>query len=302
MKRFISRLKNQSPLQKQPGTMSRQVGAPWQPGAALDNGPPPPPYAAPETNQYSRSNMRAHEADPFYFLYLFDTVLLIDDSSSMLGRRWREVQAALRQLAPVCTSHDDDGIDLYFMNHCSDGPGAPMGCAATRPPGGKAPWGYYNVTDASTIETIFNSLRPCGPTPTHDRLRHIIDPYMAQLRAAPSPLDVRPLNIIVLTDGRPGPELPNGVNPQDPLPLIVHYAHALDSMGAPLYQLGIQFIQVGDDAGATAALEALDKLRGGFRDIVDTTKYDGGDGPLTADGILKAVLGGVDKRLDDDAG
>ncbi|PHH60957.1 hypothetical protein CDD81_1014 [Ophiocordyceps australis] len=284
--------------------MSRQVEAPWRPNAAYDNGAPPPPYAPAEAQQYSRSNIKAHEADPFYFLYLFDTVFLIDDSSSMLGRRWREVQAALRQLAPVCTSHDDDGIDLYFMNHRSDAPGwmasPPMAHVAALPPEGKASSGYYNVTDAGTVEAIFNSVRPCGPTPTHDRLRHIIDAYMAQLSAAASLLDVRPLNVIVLTDGRPGPEQANGFNPHDPLPLIVHYAQALDFMRAPLYQLGIQFIQVGDDAGATAALEALDKLRGGFRDIVDTTKYDGRDGPLTADAILKAVLGGVDRRLDDD--
>ena len=57
--------------------------------------------------------------DPHYFLYLFDTVFLVDDSTSMLGPRWREVRSALRQITPVCTSHDDDGIDIHFMNHRS---------------------------------------------------------------------------------------------------------------------------------------------------------------------------------------
>lgn len=57
---------------------------------------------------------------------------------------------------------------------------------------------------------------------------------------------------------------------------------------------------MGGDAGATRALEHLDRLQRhhGIRDMVDTTKYAGGR--LTADGI-KAVLGGVDRRLDGDS-
>lgn len=237
-------------------------------------------------------NIQNHPEDPHYFLYLFDTVFLIDDSTSMLGSRWREVKAALRQITPVCTSHDDDGIDVHFMNHTSPG-----GCA-----GGKAPGGYYDITDAAAVEQLFASVRPSGPTPTRGRLEDILDPYFAQLRAAADVRDVKPLNIIVLTDGMPGPGWANGENPHMPEPAIVRFARELDRLRAPPYQVGIQFIQVGNNAGATAMLEALDDglpRRYKCRDIADTLKFgQGGYTTLTADQILKAVLGGVNKRLD----
>lgn len=54
--------------------------------------------------------------DPYAFLSSFDTVFLIDDSGSMAGRSWRETGDAIRAITPICTSHDSDGIDLYFLN------------------------------------------------------------------------------------------------------------------------------------------------------------------------------------------
>lgn len=61
--------------------------------------------------------------DPYAFLRKFDTVFLIDDSSSMWGRRWKETCSALKQLVPIALAHDDDGIDLYFINHKTKDPG-----------------------------------------------------------------------------------------------------------------------------------------------------------------------------------
>lgn len=58
---------------------------------------------------------------------------------------------------------------------------------------------------------------------------------------------------------------------------------------------------MGDDAGATKHLASLDDdlagIGGGCRDIVDTVPMQHG-AALTADGILKTVLGAVNKRLD----
>ncbi|PNY26976.1 Uncharacterized protein TCAP_03110 [Tolypocladium capitatum] len=264
------------------------------PAAGSHDAPPPYAAAAPPAPEYTLDNMQKHQEDPYYFLYLFDTVFLIDDSTSMLGERWGEVKAALRQMAPVCTSHDDDGIDVHFMNHKSP-PGGPRA-------EGKAPGGYYDVADADAVERLFGVVRPCGPTPTRRRLEDVLGPYFALLRAAADVRDVKPLNVIVLTDGMPGPAWADGSNPHMPEPAIVHFARELDRIGAPLYQVGIQFIQVGDNAGATAMLDALDDglpRRYQCRDIVDTLRFgQRGYTTLSAHQILKAVLGGVDKRLD----
>ena len=40
--------------------------------------------------------------------------------------------------------------------------------------------------------------------------------------------------------------------------MIVDFARRLDARNVPLRQLGIQFVQIGDDPNATAALKELD--------------------------------------------
>jgi len=40
--------------------------------------------------------------------------------------------------------------------------------------------------------------------------------------------------------------------------VIVNFARRLDARNVPLRQLGIQFVQIGDDPNATAALKELD--------------------------------------------
>lgn len=68
--------------------------------------------------------------------------------------------------------------------------------------------------------------------------------------------------------------------------------------------MGIQFFQVGEERGAAEALQELDDgikdmVVGGCRDIVDTVPWQGTNlTGLNGDGILKVVLGSVNKRLD----
>ena len=107
---------------------------------------------------------------------------------------------------------------------------------------------------------------------------------------------VKPLNVIVITDGEP-------TDPDRLEKSIIRCARELDAMGANDRQVGVQFFQVGSDDAATESLEELDNAlveEHGVRDMVDTIswkKMNEGNG-LTADGILKVVLGAVDKRLD----
>lgn len=95
----------------------------------------------------------------------------------------------------------------------------------------------------------------------------------------------------------------DGVPSDDPESVIIHAAKKLDALDAPPWQVGIQFFQVGQEVGAAQALQELDdalvERGGGIRDMVDTVPWSGKSGNgLNADGILKIVLGGVNRRLD----
>ena len=233
--------------------------------------------------------------DPYAFLSSFDTVFLIDDSGSMAGRSWREVHAALNAITPICVAHDKDGIDIYFLNHKSS---APEDTRSGRPSGG-----YCNITDEAAVNRIFSTVRPGGQTPTGTRLNHILKAYLKRYKAGversgdPDDSGVNPINVIVITDGAAS---------DDPESTLVAAARKLDGFDAPPHQVGVQFFQVGNEPGAREALQALDddltENGGGVRDMVDTVTFtraaDGAIPVLSADGILKTVLGAVVKRLD----
>ncbi|KAG8904668.1 hypothetical protein FRC01_008652, partial [Tulasnella sp. 417] len=82
--------------------------------------------------------------------------------------------------------------------------------------------------------------------------------------------------------------------------VVLGFMSRLDDCQAPLNQLGIQFVQVGDDEGARAELKRLDDTlsQDGTRDIVDTFPFDKLNGDISADHIIKILLGSVHKRID----
>ncbi|KAL7272551.1 hypothetical protein RUND412_004631 [Rhizina undulata] len=240
--------------------------------------PDPPPYST-NSPSFSRPSRRtswrdapSSIEDKYKALSNFDTLFLIDDSGSMCGSNWEQTSQALSAIVPVCTKYDSDGVDIFFLNN-------------------ETP--HRRIRSAAEVFTIFKKVSPYGTTPTGRRLGEILENYFQFYRVNRS---AKPLNIIVITDGEPS----------DPKKLednIVKYARELDSLKAKDRQVGIQFFQVGSDEDATDALEDLDNALAeeyGIRDMVDTVswkKMEGGMG-LTADGILKAVLGAVDKKLD----
>ena len=239
---------------------------------ASSNSEPPPCYSPPATT------VAASTDNPYAFLSTFDTIFLIDDSGSMAGRSWRETSLAIASIAPICTAHDKDGIDIYFLN----APDSPN---------------YQNITRPNEVQRIFETVKPGGGTPTGTKLNSILKPYLKECEAKKSNMEaVKPLNIIVITDGVPT---------DDPESVIVSYAKKLEKLDAPPWQVGIQFFQVGEETGAAEALQELDdgieSMGGGIRDIVDTVPWksqNGGNMGLNADGILKVVLGAVNRRLD----
>jgi len=246
----------------------------------------PPPAYSPPSNSVIVSGRMATVDSPYSFLTQFDTIFLIDDSGSMAGRSWRETSAALAAITPICTMHDADGIDIYFLNHRN-----PL---ATNSAGG-----YINITTTAGVENIFNSVRPLGGTPTGTRLNQILKPYLAQVeesierQAHGHEATVKPLNIIVITDGVPSDDVES---------IIVHAAKKLDLWDADPGQVGIQFFQVGREPEAAEDLRELDDaLQGkhGIRDMVDTVPWSGEDGQtLTAEGIMKCLLGSINRKID----
>lgn len=231
---------------------------------------PPPAYTpnhiAPAAAAPLPTSGAAIKDDRYAFLSSFDTVFLIDDSGSMAGRSWRETAQALASITPICTAHDADGIDLYFLNARDN------------------PW-YRNITAPSTVTEIFSAVRPQGGTPTGQRLTQILKPYLARYKANPD--GTKPLNIIVITDGEPSDDV------ESP---IIDVAKKLDKLDAPAWQIGVQFFQVGREPGAREHLKQLDddlqEIAGcEVRDIVDTVPFtDEGNQELNADGIMKVCI------------
>lgn len=233
--------------------------------------------------------------DPYAFLSIFDTVFLIDDSGSMrIDGRWDEARDALAAIAPICVDHDKDGIDIHFINHYKEKNGK----------GEKI--GYTNITSAEDVTRTFKGVgNPKGGTMTGERIRDILKPYLDNYTRGhktkkdwdPKKTGVKPINLIVITDGQAADEV--GLE-------IIDIIKTLDEVDAPYYQVGIQFFQVGNDRGAKKFLAELDdNIRdpngNKLRDIVDTVTWDDGDTrarQLEGEKLLKVVLGSVVKRLD----
>jgi len=251
--------------------------------------PPPPPSDGDTDNT---TGALTEDEDPLNRLREWDTVLLIDDSGSMAGSRWTEAKELLEELVPILTTYDADGIDVYFLNHISKNPADPV----NHP--GRAKGGYLGQQDADEVEKIFGTIgTPTRRhlTPTGRRLRFILRPYLALYAAArgkDEEDDVRPLSIIIITDGEPSDNLEEE---------IVHAARELDKLDAPSGQVGLQFFQIGNDPRATDALKSLDDdltKKHGIRDMVDTVTW-GPDRILSADLILNLALGAMVRKIDD---
>ncbi|KAG8763520.1 hypothetical protein FRC12_008520 [Ceratobasidium sp. 428] len=225
----------------------------------------------------------------------YDTQFLIDDSGSMAGSRWIEARDALMGVAREALRYDADGIEVYFLNAEQKG---------------------RTVKNEDDVKELFDSVRPASGTPTGERLEQILASYILRLEDAKAngvkakaglgdekmkaglgdakarleDEKIKPLNVIVITDGEPS---------DDPESVIIAAARRLDAGRFPLAQVGIQFIQVGDDRRARKALERLDEELGrmhDIRDIVDTRPYTGSK--LTSDLLIAMLLGGVNKRVD----
>lgn len=216
--------------------------------------------------------------DDLSILKNYDTVFVIDDSGSMEGSRWKQAREALQEVVEMAVKWDKNGVDIHFLNSRK----SVTGC-----------------TKAKRVTKLFDEVAPTGWTPTGARLKELITPYLDSLPSNALTrlfkLTRKPRVYIVITDGvatdRGNLRVEN---------VVLEFMEQLDKCQAPLSQLGIQFVQVGNDEAARAELQRLDdKLsEDGSRDIVDTFPFDKLHGDIGADHIIKILLGSIHKRID----
>ncbi|EMR69235.1 hypothetical protein MGN70_007539 [Eutypa lata] len=222
------------------------------------------------------------------FLQYFETLFIIDDSEHM-KRQWSDVSALIQAVAPVCLKYDENGIDIYFVNHR---PLFYFPGMSVRKSGYNHIGQVHHSEEGSKRESaqgIFGDVKPGGKCKLGARLKKILSWYIEQLKADPQRA---PLNIIVVTAG---------LSADDYAAPLLEAAKELDAMRAPEHQLGVMLFQLGDDEGARAKFEHADDhmwKAAGCRDIVDTVTWRGWPASFSSDDMAKAVLGAVSKKMD----
>lgn len=216
---------------------------------------------------------------PLKILENHDIAIVLDDSYSMLiadsksGRtRWDQAWSALATLVRVGSRYDRDGIEVHFLNRR------------------EADRTVRNEEDLQRLRSEVHTPRRDACTPIGDALDALLLDYERKTGDSPGRYGVKKKIFLVITDGAATDA------PED---AIIRAANFFHHGRFPLDQVGIQFIQVGNDPGATMFLEELDEELAGVnntRDIVDTIKSTGDD--LKGDALIKALTGGFNRRQD----
>lgn len=174
----------------------------------------------------------------------YDFVVMIDKSGSMGTEdcpggksRWAFAQEQTEAIAREAAKFDENGIDLVLFST-----------------GVKA----YDGVGVAEVTNAFATNSPGSSTDTAGALQSVFDKYNARNANG----EAKPLIIICVTDGAPDDQ--NAVDKA-----IVEQTKKMTDDG----QLGIQFVQIGNDSGARAFLKHLDDelvAKGAKYDIVDT--------------------------------
>jgi hypothetical protein len=199
----------------------------------------------------------------------FKLVVIIDDSDSMEGALWLEARDALAGVAEFSRQRGGEGLDIYCLN---------------------SPRNRLDLRNEVDVRDFFNSITPEGQTPLGAKLRQILDIYVPRIEDPA--IKHKPINILVITDGVPT---------DDPRQVIVEYARYLDRRNVALRQLGIQFVQIGNDLDASEALKELDDHLGpthGVRDMVDTVTFSSDQPHLRSEILVKVLLGALNSEID----
>jgi hypothetical protein len=185
--------------------------------------------------------------DRDYTIIVAKTAPSVASTPPGYANRWAAAHTAILQLAQLCETFDPDGISLYIS--CRD---AVKGFQS-----------YQNLL-SEQLKQVLDLHFPPDNLNLLDGLTMVLERYFAQKAAqATKPNGAM---ILVLIDGEP----------QDRIAiarLIVHATQKLDRDG----ELGIGFVQLGDDLIARGFLNALDEnlqTAGAKFDVVHTTTIE----------------------------
>ncbi len=226
-------------------------------GQPHSNPPNPPQRSQTDFQRIPAPN----DHDPLNRLKLFDTKFIVDDTGSMnlsidqsnpyARSRWDVTVEALGHIAEIAARYDEDGIDIRFLK--------------------EQKLDEDRITSGDRVRELLGKIdvdTHSGGTEFQDQLEEALDPHLEKygeylrqkadskqnahrdsgIRAPKRP---KSLNLIVITDGEADDE-------QEVEEYIVSVAKRLDDWDAPAAYVGIQFVQVGDDARATIFLQRLD--------------------------------------------
>lgn len=195
---------------------------------------------------------------------MFDTVFIVDDTGSMVlaahekeqegQSRWDATKQALGHIINLAAPKDEDGIDIRFLK--------------SRDLDGDKIKRVEEVMELVEEVNMFDGRRG-GGTFFEEHLKDEISlrldeyrqyfeqhaAYNKKIRAARArvekPQPPKKLNLIVITDGQADDK-------QEVEDYIVETARELDRLRAPAAQIGIQFVQIGEDESARKFLKRLD--------------------------------------------
>ncbi|MBD2188510.1 vWA domain-containing protein [Pseudanabaena mucicola] len=193
-----------------------------------------------------------------------DYTLIIDKSGSMSNTdrgtnksRWEIVKESTLALARKCDQLDPDGITVYLFS-------------------GK--FKRYDKVTAAKVEQIFQENEPMGGTNLTAVLQDAVNQFFQRKKAGQAKGGE---TILIITDGEPDDR-------RSVFEVIIETTKRMDSDE----ELGLSFIQVGSDSGATDFLKALDDRLmsiGANFDIVDTVTISDMEDMTIAEVLLSAI-------------
>ena len=194
-----------------------------------------------------------------------DYTLIIDKSGSLTtddggGKtRWEMAQESTIALAQKCDEIDPDGITVYLYS---------------------GRFRRYDNVTADKIRQIYAQNEPMGKSDLKSVLQDALDNYFQ--RKAEGKAKPNGETMLIITDSIPD-------EPKEIIRLIIDASQKIERDE----ELGISFIQVGNDRKATYYFEALDDLlegAGAKFDIVDTISIDDMENMSLTDVLLNALI------------
>ena len=183
------------------------------------------------------------EEDSCAYLTRFQTVVLVDDSSSMSGPRWRQASDLLADMTKVVATFNPNGLEIHFLNHADSD--------------------VKNATTPELIRNVFAIVEPAGASPpVATLLERELSKYILRYQ---SNSKIRRLNLLVL--------ISDILDDEDQILEVVSQASNRMVSRRVKEQISIQFIQSGSGKAPQTFLEGLDDayVRGHrFNPIVST--------------------------------